>query len=195
MSQKILIKKIRLNCRKIILNMRNILLSLTMILSLFSASAQSDEELINQTLNDYLEGGTNGEVERFKKAFFSDAIQKSVGKTGVTGMTVESLASKIKPNQKMERTTKVVSWSYAGTAATAITETEYPTSKIIDLLNLLKVNNEWKIVSRVYSRIEKGESVVSSAPLIAAKADPKAKGKTTAATTPVKKKPVADDGW
>lgn len=166
-----------------------------MILSLFSASAQSDEELINQTLNDYLEGGTNGEVERFKKAFFSDAIQKSVGKTGVTGMTVESLASKIKPNQKMERSTKVVSWSYAGTAATAITETEYPTSKIIDLLNLLKVNNEWKIVSRVYSRIEKGESVVSSVPLIAAKADPKAKGKTTAATTPVKKKPVADDGW
>ena len=175
--------------------MRNILLSLTLILSLYSASAQSDEELINQTLNDYLEGGTNGEVERFKKAFFSDAIQKSVGKTGVTGMTVESLASKIKPNQKMERTTKVVSWSYAGTAATAITETEYPTSKIIDLLNLLKVNNEWKIVSRVYSRIEKGESVVSSAPLSAAKADPKAKGKTTAATTPVKKKPVADDGW
>jgi hypothetical protein len=195
MSQKILIKKIRLNCRKIILNMRNILLSLTLILSLFSASAQSDEELINQTLNDYLEGGTNGEVERFKKAFFSDAIQKSVGKAGVTGMTVESLASKIKPNQKMERSTKVVSWSYAGTAATAVTETEYPTSKIIDLLNLLKVNNEWKIVSRVYSRIEKGESVVSSAPLIAAKADPKAKGKTTAATTPVKKKPVADDGW
>jgi hypothetical protein len=195
MSQKILIKKIRLNCRKIILNMRNILLSLTLILSLYSASAQSDEELINQTLNDYLEGGTNGEVERFKKAFFSDAIQKSVGKTGVTGMTVESLASKIKPNQKMERTTKVVSWSYAGTAATAITETEYPTSKIIDLLNLLKVNNEWKIVSRVYSRIEKGESVVSSAPLSIAKTDPKAKGKTTAATTPVKKKPVADDGW
>lgn len=195
MSQKILIKKIRLNCRKIILNMRNILLSLTLILSLYSASAQSDEELINQTLNDYLEGGTNGEVDRFKKAFLSDAIQKSVGKTGVTGMTVESLASKIKPNQKMERSTKVVSWSYAGTAATAITETEYPTSKIIDLLNLLKVNNEWKIVSRVYSRIEKGESVVSSAPLTTAKADPKAKGKTTAATTPVKKKPVADDGW
>lgn len=174
--------------------MRNILLFVALVLSLNTAIAQSDEELITQTVNDYLEGGTNGEVERFKKAFFSDAIQKSVGKTGVTGMTVEALASKIKPNQKMERTTKIVSWSYAGTAATAVTETEYPTSKIIDLLNLLKVNNEWKIVSRVYSRIEKAEVVTSSAPLIA-KADPKAKGKTTAATTPAKKKPAADDGW
>jgi uncharacterized protein (DUF2164 family) len=174
--------------------MRNILLFVAMILSLNIAIAQSDEELITQTVNDYLEGGTNGEVERFKKAFFSDAIQKSVGKTGVTGMTVDALASKIKPNQKMERTTKIVSWSYAGTAATAVTETEYPTSKIIDLLNLLKVNDEWKIVSRVYSRIEKAENVTSSAPLTA-KLDPKAKGKTTAATTPVKKKSVANDGW
>lgn len=196
MSQKILIEKIRLICRKITQKiMRNLVLILALAFSLQTASAQTDEELITQTLNDYLEGGTNGEVDRFKKAFFSDAIQKSVGKTGVTGMTVESLASKIKPNQKMERSTKIVSWSYAGTAATAVTETEYPTSKIIDLLNLLKVNNEWKIVSRVYSRIEKGESVISSAPTVAAKADPKAKGKTTAATPPVKKKPVADDGW
>lgn len=174
--------------------MRNILLILGLTLSLQIANAQSDEELITQTVNNYLEGGTNGEVERFKKAFFSDAIQKSVGKTGVTGMTVESLSSKIKPNQKMERTTKIVSWSYAGTAATAITETEYPTSKIIDLLNLLKVNNEWKIVSRVYSRIEKEESVTSSSPMLS-KVDPKTKGKTSAATAPVKKKPVANDGW
>ncbi|CAN1519901.1 Putative lumazine-binding [Spirosomataceae bacterium] len=174
--------------------MRNILFILGLSLSLQIATAQSDEELITQTVNDYLEGGTNGEVERFKKAFLSDAIQKSVGKTGVTGMTVESLASKIKPNQKMERTTKIVSWSYAGTAATAVTETEYPTSKIIDLLNLLKVNNEWKIVSRVYSRVEKEEFVTSSSPTLA-KADPKAKGKTAAGTTPIKKKAVANDGW
>lgn len=173
--------------------MRNLFLNLAFVFALNLAYAQSDEELITQTLNDYLEGGTNGEVERFKNAFFSDAIQKSVGKNGVTGMSVESLASKIKPNQKMERTTKIVSWSYAGTAATAITETEYPTSKIIDLLNLLKTNNEWKIVSRVYSRIEKGENVTSSNPIATAKVDPKAKGKTPAAA-PVKKK-VVDDGW
>lgn len=175
--------------------MRNLLLITALLLSFSFANAQSDEELISQTLNDYLDGGTNGEVDRFRKAFLSDAIQKSIGKTGVTGMTVESLASKIKPGQKMERTTKVVSWAYAGTAATAITETEYPTSKIIDLLNLLKVNGEWKIVSRVYSRIEKGENVVSSAPAALAKADPKAKGKTTTTPAAKPKKPASDDGW
>jgi protease I len=173
--------------------MRKIIILLLVSISTVTFG-QTDEELIVQTLNNYLEGGTNGEIDRFKSAFFNDAIQKSVGKTGVTGMTVEALTSKIKPNQKLERTTKIVSWSYAGTAATAITETEYPASKIIDLLNLLKVNNEWKIVSRVYSRIEKTETVTSSAPLASnTKLDPKSKTKPAAAT-PKPKKP-ADDGW
>ena len=144
-----------------------------------------------------MEGGTNGDVARFKSAFFSDAIQKAIGKNGITGMTVDQLASKIKPNEKMDRTTKLVSWSYAGTAATAITETEYSTSKIIDLLNLLKLNGEWKIVSRVYSRLENGESLQSSSPI---------KGSVTSKTAskgangfpapaPKPKKPVSNDGW
>jgi len=172
--------------------MRNLLILFTFLFISNFAYAQSDEDLIANTLNDYLEGGTVGDVARFKKAFLTDAIQKSIGKNGVTGMSVESLASKIKPNEKMERTTKIVSWSYAGTAATAITETEYPTSKIIDLLNLLKVNGEWKIASRVYSRIEKNENVVSSNPAPIAKVDLKSKAKGTA---PAAKPKKADDGW
>ncbi len=172
--------------------MRNLLILFTFLFISNFATAQSDEDLITNTLNDYLEGGTVGDVARFKKAFLTDAIQKSIGKNGVTGMSVESLASKIKPNEKMERTTKIVSWSYAGTAATAITETEYPTSKIIDLLNLLKVNGEWKIASRVYSRIEKNENVVSSNPAPIAKVDLKSKAK---GTTPAAKPKKADDGW
>jgi Putative lumazine-binding len=161
--------------------------------------AQSDEQAITTVVNNYLEGGTNGEVDRFKSAFFPDAVQRSIGKTGVTGMTVEALASKIKAGTKMERTTKIVSWSIAGTAATAITETEYPTSKIIDMLNLLKLNGEWKIVSRVYSRLEKEEALQSSNPPALAKADISGKGAKTAtgaaAKPVVKKKPVSDDGW
>ncbi len=170
------------------------------ILSLIATNlyAQSDEQAITTVVNNYLEGGTNGEVDRFKSAFFPDAVQRSIGKTGVTGMTVESLASKIKAGTKMERTTKIVSWSIAGTAATAITETEYPTSKIVDMLNLLKLNGEWKIVSRVYSRIEKEESVQSSNPPALAKVDAKGKvipSASTPAKPAAKKKPVVDDGW
>lgn len=178
----------------IVKNMKNYRVIVLVLLSLVSAAgaqAQTDEQLINNTLSDFLEGGTNGEVERFKGAFLRDAVQKAVGNNGVTGMTVENLASKIKPNQKMERTTRVLSVSYANNAATAITETAYATNKIIDFLNLLKVGNEWKIVSRVYSRVELddelniagGGTVVKNQVPVKPKAAPK----------PAKK--VADDGW
>lgn len=164
-------------------------------LAAVSPAWAQEEVAIEKTLRDFLEGGTNGEVERFKNAFVPDAVQRSVGKNGaMTGMTVRDLTARIKPNEVMDRTTRIVSWSYAGTAATAVTETEYPTNKIIDLLNLLKINGEWKIVSRVFTRIEKNESVQSSAPQVPSKAP--AKGTTPAKkpATPVKKA-VADDGW
>lgn len=160
-----------------------------------TSSVMAQEEVaIEKTLRDFLEGGTNGEVERFRNAFVPDAVQRSVGKNGaMTGMTVRDLTSRIKPNEVMDRTTRIVSWSYAGNAATAVTETEYPTNKIIDLLNLLKINGEWKIVSRVFSRIEKDETVQSSTPAVASKVPAKT---TTPAKKPAPvKKAVSDDGW
>lgn len=176
----------------------NLLFSLILCLAFsFGANAQSEEAAIKKTVLDYLDGGTNGDVTRFRNAFLPDAVQKSVSKAGgATGMTVESLASKIKPGQVMERTTSIVSWSYANDAATAITETVYPTSKIIDMLNLLKINGEWKIVSRVFSRLELNQQVSSSSPTSAFTSP--AATKTTSKTPPpppAKKKPVSDDGW
>lgn len=169
-----------------------ILLVLLAVVSAGSLQAQTDEELITNTLNDFLEGGTNGEVERFKGAFLRDAVQKAVGNNGVTGMTVESLASKIKPNQKMDRTTRILSVSYANNAATAITETAYASNKIIDFLNLLKVGGEWKIVSRVYSRVDLDEDLNTIGDNTVVKNQAPA-AKPKAAPKPAKK--VADDGW
>lgn len=167
--------------------------SLLMMICLGIAStkvyAQTEEEALTKTVNDFLEGGTNGEVERFKGAFVRDAVQKTVGSNGVTTMSVESLISKIKPNQKMDRTTKILSISYANNAATALTETAYATNKIMDLLNLLKVGDQWKIVSRVYSRMELDEQLVTVGQAAPPVAQPKAK------TPAPKAKKVADDGW
>jgi hypothetical protein len=165
-----------------------------LILFLFSVvktTAQTDEQGILLAVNNYLDGGTNGDVKQFESAFVNEAIQRSIGSNGeVIGMTVKSLALKLKPGQVMSRETRIVSLNYAGIAATATTETIYPTSKIIDLLNLLKINGEWKIVSRVYSRIGPDEEVTSSGGSIAKPAT-----KTAAKPATPKKKPVADDGW
>ncbi|MFN3589835.1 MAG: nuclear transport factor 2 family protein [Spirosomataceae bacterium] len=169
------------------------LFGILMLISSFMPTAAQEQLAIERVVNDFLIGGTNGEVDRFRNAFVPDAVQRSIGSNGtVTGITVRELSSRIKPNQVMDRTTKIVSWSYAGNAATAITETEYPTNKVIDMLNLLKVNGEWKIVSRVFTRIEKTDEVTSSQKTTA---KPGAKPAIPPAKKPAPKRPASDDGW
>jgi hypothetical protein len=173
--------------------------------SMTSAFAQSDEDALKATLLNYLDGGTDGDTARFNRAFIPQAIQRSVGKDGkISQMSVRDLVSKIKPGEKLSRTTRIVNWSYAGTAASATTETEYETSKLIDLLNLLKVNGEWKIVSRVFSRIDKTAQVASSSPSTSVMASPVSASNTNSKVQPAaatakkpapKPKPVSDDGW
>lgn len=165
-----------------------------LLISLVSL-AQSEDPALMKAINDYLDGGTNGNVEQFKSAFVKDAVQRSIGRNGeVIGMTVESLASKLKPGQKMDRQTRIVSWSYAGIAATAVTETIYPTSKIVDYLNLLKIGNDWKIVTRVYSRIESNEEIQASNES-GGKTTVSVKAETKSTAKPAQKKVVIDDGW
>ena len=176
--------------------MKHIFILILLAICRLQASAQTDEQDFLRAVYDYLDGGTNGNAEQFKGAFVPDAVQRSIGKNGsVIGMSVESLASKLTPGQIMNRQTRVISWSYSGIAGTAVTETVYPSSKIIDYLNLLNVNGQWKITTRVYSRIESDEEIVSSIGNVSSSNAPKATA-TKATTAPAaKKKVVIDDGW
>ncbi len=175
--------------------MRLITSILTILVFTQIAHAQSEDPAFMKAVNDYLEGGTTQNVQQFKSAFVPEAVQRSIGKNGeVIGMTVESLASKLKPGQTMDRQTRIVSWSYSGIAGTAVTETTYPTSKIIDYLNLLKIGNEWKIVTRVYSRIESDENVISSVSGSPAASESKTKAAAAPPAKP-KGKVVISDSW
>jgi hypothetical protein len=91
-------------------------------------------------------------------------------------------------------TGSLVNYSYAGTSAVATVEFKFDDFKYIDLLSLMKINEEWKIVCRVYSRVGLDVSVASS--------QGTKSGATKAAPAPAAKKPNAaavkakkDDGW
>ena len=60
--------------------------------------------------------------------------------------------SVMKPGPKQDRLTRVVSIQLTGNAAHAELEIEYPTFTFIDHMNLLKINGEWKIVSKIFHR-------------------------------------------
>lgn len=163
-----------------------------------STYAQSEDEGIKAALNDYLEGGSVGDTARLNRAFFPYANLRNLSKEGkVSEQPVKKFIASV-PAGGAKWISKIVSYSYAGTAATAITEEELPNFKFVDFLNLLKINGEWKIVSRVYSRVDKHIAVASANPgggFSTASSIAPSKGSTPAAKKPAPKPKASDDGW
>jgi hypothetical protein len=99
------------------------------------------------------------------------------------------------PTGGAKATGNLVNYSYAGTSAVATVEFKFDDFKYIDLLSLVKINDDWKIVCRVFSRVALDVNVASG---VGAKAVSGKTSTSTKAAAPVKKavvKPKADDGW
>ncbi|MBD2705478.1 nuclear transport factor 2 family protein [Spirosoma sp. BT702] len=55
----------------------------------------------------------------------------------------------------LTRSTQIVTYTTSGTAAQARVESDYATFKFIDYFNLLKMDDGWKIVSKIFCREDK----------------------------------------
>jgi Putative lumazine-binding len=157
----------------------------------FGSQAQSEDEGIKACINNYFEGLTKGDTAKLNKAFHASALLKTFNTQAgrVQDFPVKTFISKT-PAGGVQANTRIVSYSYSGVAASAAVELTFTDFKYMDLLSMLKVGGEWKIVCRVFSRGELGASFVSpygnaSAPAPAA----------PAAKKPAAKKPKSDDGW
>lgn len=127
-------------------------LFLFVILATGLQAQESDLQLVSQTLNYYLDGGTNNDFETLAKAFHPTATMKFIGKEYKEVNALEFFKKGMKPGPKQNRKTRIVSVSITGNAAHAQLEIEYPTFMFIDYMNLLKVDGEWKIVGKIFYR-------------------------------------------
>lgn len=117
------------------------------------ASAQkSDYALVEQTVNYYLDGGTNNDFETLKKAFHETATMRYIGEAYTEVNALEFFGSRMKPGPAQNRKTRIAYINVTGHAASARLEIEYPTFTFIDYMNLLKIEGEWKIVSKIFYR-------------------------------------------
>ena len=175
--------------------MKNVLFALCCLIG-FSAFAQSEDEGIKSSISAYTEGFTKGDTASLGRAFASNALLRNLNAS--TGKLVDTPLRKFiagMPTGGAKATGNLVNYSYAGTSAVATVEFKFDDFKYIDLLSLVKINDDWKIVCRVYSRVALDVNVASG---VGSKT---VSGKTTTPTkaaAPVKKavaKPKADDGW
>jgi hypothetical protein len=168
-----------------------ITLSIGLLFMSVLAFGQSTDEAIKATVNNYFEGLTTGDTAKLGKAFHSSAILRTVNaSTGkIQDFPIKTFISKT-PAGGVKATTKLISYSYAGISGLAAAELQFADFKYIDLLSLLQVNGEWKIVTRVFSRVELDVNLKASA-----STTPKVAAPAAAKKSPANIKPKKDDGW
>ncbi|MEM7548987.1 MAG: nuclear transport factor 2 family protein [Bacteroidota bacterium] len=126
------------------------------VLSTATQAQEPDYALVEKTVSFYLEGGTNNNYEELRKAFHPSATMKFIkGDTYTEVNALNFFKKAIKPGPKQNRTTGIYQINLSGSAASAILRIDYDAFYFMDYMNLLKIDGEWKIVSKIFSRENK----------------------------------------
>lgn len=130
--------------------MKKILLAFFLVLGTY-AFAQNDEAGARACLENYM----SGEGDRVEKAFHTSASMKYIDvSTGeFKDVPIADYIARVKANTtKSDRKIEIVSLNVQGNAANG--KIKIDTEKFIlwDYMNMLKINGEWKIVSKIFSR-------------------------------------------
>ena len=111
----------------------------------------NDIQLIEKTINYYLDGMTTHNAKSFEKAFHPSATMKWIDKKYEEVNAVEALSAYVNANDPVKTKTSIMAVNIAGDAANAQLELEYDTFSYIDFMHLLKIDGTWKIVSKTYA--------------------------------------------
>jgi hypothetical protein len=123
-------------------------------LTVRSIQASSAEEAAARVpLENYLKGHATGDGEYFKKAFHPEArlFWYRDGKL-MTRTSAEYIAGASgKPAaDEANRKRWIESVKITGNAGVGIIVLDYPTTKFVDYMSLLKVDGEWKIINKTF---------------------------------------------
>ena len=131
------------------------LLLLLISVSLHSfAQTTNDEAAVRACLQEYMSGDGN----RMEKAFHPSATMKYIDvQTGeFKDVPIADFIARVKANTtKSERKIEIVAVNIEGNAANGKIKIETAKNILYDYMNMLKINGEWKIVSKIFSRQDK----------------------------------------
>lgn len=121
-----------------------------------SGQTKTDEQEVRECLQHYM----SGVGDRMEKAFHPTATMKYVDyKTGeFKDVPIAEFINRVKSNPdagKSDRKIEITSMNIEGNAAQAKIRIESGNVIMNDYMNLLKINGEWKIVSKIFSRADK----------------------------------------
>ncbi|MEL6866758.1 MAG: nuclear transport factor 2 family protein [Bacteroidota bacterium] len=133
--------------------MKNILLFLLLLNTLHLQAQQSDLQQIEQTLNNYLIGGTENDAERLVSAFHPNAMMKFIRDGEYQEVNAaQFFLDRIKPGPPADRSTEVATIDLTGHVAVARLNIHYEKVRLVDYVTLMKINEQWKIINKTFYR-------------------------------------------
>lgn len=132
-------------------------LATTLVAFIFSSAIiaqQNDEAAVRICLENYM----SGDGDRMEKAFHPSATMKyiDISTNEFKDVPIADFIARVKANTTPQnRKIEIVSMNIEGNAANGKIKIE--TDKVImyDYMNMLKIDGEWKIVSKIFSRMNK----------------------------------------
>ena len=124
------------------------------VLISLAASGQDDKAGARACLEDYM----SGDGARVEKAFHSSATMKYIDNTTneFKDVPIADYIARVKLNTvPAKRNIEIVELNVEGTAANGKIRIESDKAIMYDYMNMLKINGEWKIVSKIFSRQNK----------------------------------------
>lgn len=118
-----------------------------------SPTARGDEAGVRAALEHYLQGHATGDGAHFRRAFHPEAKLFWVRDGQLMQRTSEEYiagASGRPAADEAQRRRRIVDVRVAGTAASATVELDYPATRFVDYMSLVKVGGEWKIINKTF---------------------------------------------
>jgi len=119
-----------------------------------SESSDPDIEGIRQAVQHYLDGHATGDPAVMARAFHQSARLQFIRNGQYATRTLEAYLAGMDgapAEDEADRRRRVVSIDYTGNAGTAKLELDYPRARILDYMQLLKIDGEWKIVNKIFT--------------------------------------------
>ncbi|HEX6180627.1 MAG TPA: nuclear transport factor 2 family protein [Chitinophagaceae bacterium] len=131
-----------------------ICLLLASFIVFFAFAQNAEEAAVRECLQNYM----SGQGDRVEKAFHPSATMKYIDAqtNEFKDVPIAEYIARVKSNtNRSERKIEIVSLNIEGTAAQAKIKIETGNLVLWDYMNMLKINGEWKIVSKIFSRQNK----------------------------------------
>jgi len=111
-------------------------------------------ELITATLTDYIEGSTNGQPDRLKKAFHSDLNLYYIDGGELKTWSGEAYIADTKEGKPTGELGKIISIDFENDIAVAKVQISDPKNPIpyIDYFMLAKVKGHWTIIHKMFTK-------------------------------------------